>query len=76
MSSYLPLLREFIPSAASEVESDIHDYMSSLGPLLYASWFLFLITFKFSFSIEAFFAVLYMTLLLTFQTFSQLQNRV
>ncbi|XP_058198743.1 RNA-directed DNA methylation 4 isoform X2 [Rhododendron vialii] len=29
MSSYLPLLREFIPSAAEEVESDIHDYMSN-----------------------------------------------
>ncbi|KAF7120112.1 hypothetical protein RHSIM_Rhsim13G0062500 [Rhododendron simsii] len=29
MSSYLPLLREFIPSAAAEVESDIHDYMSN-----------------------------------------------
>ncbi|CAK9164124.1 unnamed protein product [Ilex paraguariensis] len=28
MSSYLPLLREFIPSAAAEIESDIHDYMS------------------------------------------------
>uniref|UniRef100_A0A5B6ZP96 Putative RNA-directed DNA methylation 4 isoform X2 n=1 Tax=Davidia involucrata TaxID=16924 RepID=A0A5B6ZP96_DAVIN len=28
MSSYLPLLREFIPSAASEIESDIHDYVS------------------------------------------------
>ncbi|KAG5515029.1 hypothetical protein RHGRI_036160 [Rhododendron griersonianum] len=29
MSSYLPLLREFIPSAAEEMESDIHDYMSN-----------------------------------------------
>ncbi|XAR60798.1 hypothetical protein NMG60_11034313 [Bertholletia excelsa] len=28
MSSYLPLLREFIPSAAAEIESDIHDYIS------------------------------------------------
>lgn len=28
MSSYLPLLREFIPSAAAEVESDIHEYIS------------------------------------------------
>ncbi|KAL7201388.1 hypothetical protein ACSBR1_033147 [Camellia fascicularis] len=28
MSSYLPLLREFIPSAAAEIESDIHDYVS------------------------------------------------
>ncbi|KAL6967785.1 hypothetical protein U1Q18_033595 [Sarracenia purpurea var. burkii] len=28
MASYLPLLREFIPSAAVEIESDIHDYMS------------------------------------------------
>ncbi|XP_052184118.1 RNA-directed DNA methylation 4 [Diospyros lotus] len=28
MSSYLPLLREFIPSAAAEIESNIHDYLS------------------------------------------------
>lgn len=28
MSSYLPLLRKFIPSAAAEIESDIHDYVS------------------------------------------------
>ncbi|XP_059626405.1 RNA-directed DNA methylation 4 isoform X2 [Cornus florida] len=28
MASYLPLLREFIPSAAAEIESDIHSYMS------------------------------------------------
>ncbi|GFZ01707.1 hypothetical protein Acr_15g0003160 [Actinidia rufa] len=31
MSTYLPLLREFIPSAAAEIESDIHDYMSQRG---------------------------------------------
>ncbi|KAI8014661.1 RNA-directed DNA methylation 4 [Camellia lanceoleosa] len=29
MSSYLPLLRKFIPSADAEIESDIHDYMSN-----------------------------------------------
>ncbi|KAK3024374.1 hypothetical protein RJ639_043278 [Escallonia herrerae] len=28
MASYLPLLREFIPSAAAEIESGIHDYVS------------------------------------------------
>lgn len=27
MASYLPLLREFIPSAAAELESNIHDYV-------------------------------------------------
>ncbi|XP_057512409.1 RNA-directed DNA methylation 4 isoform X1 [Actinidia eriantha] len=31
MSTYLPLLREFIPSAAAEIESDIHNYMSQRG---------------------------------------------
>ncbi|XP_052176916.1 RNA-directed DNA methylation 4-like isoform X2 [Diospyros lotus] len=31
MSSYLPLLREFIPSAAAEFESNIHDYMPHRG---------------------------------------------
>lgn len=34
MSSFLPLLREFIPSAASEIESEIDDYMSKGGLVL------------------------------------------
>ncbi|XP_061944742.1 RNA-directed DNA methylation 4 isoform X3 [Populus nigra] len=29
LSSYLPLLREFLPSAVAEVESDIHAYLSN-----------------------------------------------
>lgn len=28
MSQYLPLLREFMPSAAEEIESDVHEYIS------------------------------------------------
>ncbi|KAK9279965.1 hypothetical protein L1049_013649 [Liquidambar formosana] len=31
LRDYLPLLREFIPSAAEEIESDIHSYMSKQG---------------------------------------------
>ncbi|KAJ6297570.1 hypothetical protein OIU78_023183 [Salix suchowensis] len=31
LSSYLPLLREFLPSAAAELESDIHSYLSNQG---------------------------------------------
>ncbi|KAJ6291284.1 hypothetical protein OIU76_023361 [Salix suchowensis] len=31
LSSYLPLLREFLPSAAAELESDIHAYLSNQG---------------------------------------------
>ncbi|XP_061944740.1 RNA-directed DNA methylation 4 isoform X1 [Populus nigra] len=31
LSSYLPLLREFLPSAVAEVESDIHAYLSNQG---------------------------------------------
>ncbi|KAK9291210.1 hypothetical protein L1049_009398 [Liquidambar formosana] len=31
LRNYLPLLREFIPSAAEEIESDIHSYMSKQG---------------------------------------------
>lgn len=38
MSSFLPLLREFIPSAAEEIETDIHDFVSKqgLGALCFA----------------------------------------
>lgn len=31
LSNYLPLIRDFIPSAAAEIESDIHAYMSKQG---------------------------------------------
>ncbi|CAA0820625.1 RNA-directed DNA methylation 4 [Striga hermonthica] len=31
MAQYLPLLRDFLPSAAVEIESDIHDLMSKQG---------------------------------------------
>lgn len=34
LSSYLPLLREVIPSAASEIESDLHASMSKQGSSL------------------------------------------
>lgn len=36
LSSYLPLLREFIPSAAAEIESDIHANMMKQD-----GWFFF-----------------------------------
>lgn len=35
LSSYLPLLREFIPSAASEIESDLHASMSKQDDYVY-----------------------------------------
>ncbi|XP_062173081.1 RNA-directed DNA methylation 4 isoform X2 [Alnus glutinosa] len=35
LSSYLPLLREFIPSAASEIESDLHGSMSEQDDYVY-----------------------------------------
>ncbi|XP_037497897.1 RNA-directed DNA methylation 4 isoform X2 [Jatropha curcas] len=35
LASYLPLLREFIPSAAAQVESDVHDYMSKQDDYVY-----------------------------------------
>uniref|UniRef100_A0A2P2J7S3 Uncharacterized protein MANES_12G056300 n=1 Tax=Rhizophora mucronata TaxID=61149 RepID=A0A2P2J7S3_RHIMU len=31
LASYLPLLREFVPSAADEIESDLHSYTSKQG---------------------------------------------
>lgn len=31
LCNYLPLIRDFIPSAAAEIESDIHAYMSKQG---------------------------------------------
>lgn len=31
LSSYLPLLRDFIPSAAEEIEADMRSYMSAQG---------------------------------------------
>ncbi|KAK4376128.1 hypothetical protein RND71_006805 [Anisodus tanguticus] len=38
MSQYLPLLREVMPSAAEEIESEIHNYMSKPGPILLLSF--------------------------------------
>ncbi|XP_034895588.1 RNA-directed DNA methylation 4 isoform X4 [Populus alba] len=35
LSSYLPLLREFLPSAVAEVESDIHAYLSNQDDYVY-----------------------------------------
>ncbi|KAJ7959031.1 RNA-directed DNA methylation 4 [Quillaja saponaria] len=35
LSSYLPLLREFIPNAAKEIESDIHDYIPKQEDFVY-----------------------------------------
>ncbi|KAK6122165.1 hypothetical protein DH2020_044093 [Rehmannia glutinosa] len=35
MAQYLPLLREVLPSAAVEIESDIHDYMSKQDGYVY-----------------------------------------
>ena len=55
MSTYLPLLREFIPSAAAEIESDIHDYMSQRGLApYYASSFLVFYFSNFCFWVEVF----------------------
>ncbi|KAG5603121.1 hypothetical protein H5410_034491 [Solanum commersonii] len=34
MSQYLPLLREVMPSAAEEIESEIHNYVSKQGSIL------------------------------------------
>ncbi len=31
LSSYLPLLQEFIPSAAEEIENDLQSYISETG---------------------------------------------
>uniref|UniRef100_A0A251JML1 Transcription factor Iwr1 domain-containing protein n=1 Tax=Manihot esculenta TaxID=3983 RepID=A0A251JML1_MANES len=35
LSSYLPLLREFIPSAAAQIETDVRDYMSKQDDYVY-----------------------------------------
>ncbi|WCJ28126.1 RNA-directed DNA methylation 4 [Euphorbia peplus] len=35
LSSYLPLLREFIPSAVDDIESDIHDYLTKKEEYVY-----------------------------------------
>ncbi|KAJ8751286.1 hypothetical protein K2173_016467 [Erythroxylum novogranatense] len=35
LCSYLPLLREFIPSAAEEIESDMHTYLSEQDDYVY-----------------------------------------
>lgn len=35
MSSYLPLVREFIPNAAADIESDIRNYVSKQGHGVY-----------------------------------------
>nr|GMD64322.1 RNA-directed DNA methylation 4 isoform X2 [Ipomoea batatas] len=36
MSQYLPFLREVMPSAAEEIESDIHDYIFKQGSALFS----------------------------------------
>ncbi|KAJ0046375.1 hypothetical protein Pint_05119 [Pistacia integerrima] len=35
LSSYLPMLREFIPGAAEEIEADVRSYMSTLDDYVY-----------------------------------------
>ncbi|XP_065854446.1 RNA-directed DNA methylation 4 isoform X2 [Euphorbia lathyris] len=35
LSRYLPMLREFIPSAVDDIESDIHDYLSKTDEYVY-----------------------------------------
>lgn len=39
MSSYLPLVREFIPNASADIESDIRNYVSKQGLGLYFTSF-------------------------------------